>query len=367
MEILSQSDIVEFESLNTYRHNNAKPPKQAYLYFPTERETVEFDKNNPKKILRRIFQGGLKYTSFESDNLNNFENFLMKNQLILPEYWKRYDTLRFLQANGYDHDKTLKYIKDHIEWRTNNLPVIPTDNVKKILKLGFFYIHGRDNRFRPIIVLNPDIFVNNLNNYVLHDWVYSLIFVLEYLKEHCFLPGQIENWNLICDVGKSSILFIPKEFNKLLNILQSNYRCRLYKMYILNVSLFIKVLWKTINIMFDPTTQRKIKLLQEDSDIEQELFKYINKTQIEKRFGGTADNIESKFFPPIFPSNEYITSKEVTSIFVDENEYLEIINSNKEYRKSPFISNESNVTNLLSFKESFNTVLNEKSESIIII
>ena len=138
-------------------------------------------------------------------------------------------------------------------------------------------------------------------------------------------------------------------------------------MYILNVSLFIKVLWKTINIMFDPTTQRKIKLLQEDSDIEQELFKYINKTQIEKRFGGTADNIESKFFPPIFPSNEYITSKEVTSIFVDENEYLEIINSNKEYRKSPFISNESNVTNLLSFKESFNTVLNEKSESIIII
>jgi len=311
METISDSLNIEFESLNTENHLRAKPPKQSYLYFPSEYEMVEFDNKNPKKILRRIFEGGIKFNDFEEENFINFSKFLEEKSIILPNYWEKFNTIRYLQANGYDFEKTLKFIMEHIE---------------------------RDNRFRPILVLNPDIFVQNLNKYCLDDWINALIYMLEYIKEHCFLPGQIENWNLICDVGKSSIVFMPKELKTLMSILQSNYRCRLYVMYIVNVSLFVKVLWKTINILLDPSTQRKIKLLQGEAEIEREIFKNINRKQIEKRFGGLAENIEGRFFPPVFPSDEYFTSAEDEKVLIDENMYAEISKSNPMLKKSPFIN-----------------------------
>ena len=338
METISDSLNIEFEALNTENHLRAKPPKQSYLYFPSEYEMVEFDNKNPKKILRRIFEGGVKFNDFEEENFINFSKFLEEKSIILPNYWEKFNTIRFLQANGYDFEKTLKFIMEHIEWRLKYLPVVPTDNVKRILNLGYLYIHGRDNRFRPILVLNPDIFVQNLNKYCLDDWINALIYMLEYIKEHCFLPGQIENWNLICDVGKSSIVFMPKELKTLMSILQSNYRCRLYVMYIVNVSLFVKVLWKTINILLDPSTQRKIKLLQGEAEIEREIFKNINRKQIEKRFGGLAENIEGRFFPPVFPSDEYFTSAEDEKVLIDEDMYAEISKSNPMLKKSPFIN-----------------------------
>lgn len=339
MKTLSNSVLLEFHSYNTPSHEKAKPPKQSYFYFPTERETVEFDKTNPMNVLRRIFEGGVQYNSFEKENLDKFAHFLEKSNFTLPTYWEKENTLRFLQANGYDYEKAFNSIKVHIEWRLKCLPVNPTDNVKKLLNLGFFYIHGRDNRFRPIIVLNPEIFVNNLNKYGIDEWLLTLIYLLEYTKQQCLLPGQIENWTIICDVGKSSILSLPKELKLLLAILQNNYRCRLYSMYILNVSLFIKVLWKTISIGLDQSTQRKIKLLQGDGDIEREVFKNINKAQIERRFGGLADDIVTKFFPPIFPSDDFFTSEDDKKVCVDESKYFEIINTSQTYKRSPFLFN----------------------------
>jgi len=131
---------------------------------------------------------------------------------------------------------------------------------------------------------------------------------------------------------------MPKELKTLMSILQSNYRCRLYVMYIVNVSLFVKVLWKTINILLDPSTQRKIKLLQGEAEMEREIFKIINRKQIEKRFGGLAENIEGRFFPPIFPSDEYFTSAEDENALIDDEMYVEISKNNPMLKKSPFIN-----------------------------
>lgn len=370
MVSVSNSMILEFESLDTLRHKNAKPPKQAYLYFPNERESVELDKTNPKKILRRIFEGGIKYTLFESENLDNFAIFVSKRSMTFPSDWQRYNTLRFLQAYSFDYEKTLQNIKEHIDWRNKYIPVNPSDNVKKLLNLGFFYVHGRDNRFRPILFLNPEIFISNVSKYVLDDWVRTLIYLFEYIKDQCFLPGQVENWILICDVGKSSILFMPKELKALLSILQSNYRCRLYTMYILNVSLFIKVLWKTINMVLDPSTQRKIKLLQGDPDIEREVFNTINKAQVEMKFGGLAGNIDRKFFPPIFPSNDYFTNEDDHKILVTYSKYLDIISTNQALNPSPFIIEDKNEiinpsnTNTLA-KKSTIRVMTDNGDSIL--
>ena len=325
--------------MNTDRHKDAKPPQQAYLYFPSEMEIVQFDNGNSKKLLRRIFEGGVLFNSFETEHLNQFNLFLKKKNFTLPDNWETFNTLRFLLAYSFDYEKALKFILDHIDWRSKFLPVSPSDTVKKLLNIGFVYVHGRDNRFRPIVMLNPDIFINNLDKYSLDDWILTIIYLFEYIKENCFLPGQIENWNILCDVSKTSVIFMPNELKVILNVLQSNYRCRLNTMYIINVSFLIKILWKTISLVLDPFTLKKIKLLKGESDIEGEVFKIINKTQIESKFGGLACNIEKKFFPPIFPSLEYFVSEEDKNILVSQQKYIEIINTNHCLKKSPYIEN----------------------------
>ena len=83
MESLSNSVFLEFETMNTDRHKDAKPPQQAYLYFPSEMEIVQFDNGNSKKLLRRIFEGGVLFNSFETEHLNQFNLFLKKKNFTL--------------------------------------------------------------------------------------------------------------------------------------------------------------------------------------------------------------------------------------------------------------------------------------------
>jgi len=47
--------------------------------------------------------------------------------------------------------------------------------------------------------------------------------------------------------------------------------------------------------------------------------------------------VERKYFPPIFPSDEYFVNDEDREILVNVREYKEIIRVNKELRKSPYI------------------------------
>lgn len=338
MENLSDSVLIEYEDFTTYRHNLTKPPAHSYFYFPQDIEIIELNKTNPKKQLRRIFQGGVKYNDFELENLSKFKEELKKRDLSLPSYWEECNTYRFLQASGYDHSKTILLILEHLEWRKINFPVILTDKIKQILNSGFIYIHGRDNRFRPLIVFDPNIFSLNKKKFVTEDWILSLVFFFEYVTKNCFIPGQIENWNIICDVSKVSVLFLPSELKIILNTLQCNYRCRLYVAIVMNVSFLMKSIWNMIKMMLDESTERKVKLLNNIDDVNKELFKFINKSQLEKRFGGEAENLERKFFPPFFPSNEYFTENDdLAEILVNEEKYVEIIRNNDKLVPSPYV------------------------------
>lgn len=70
-----------------------------------------------------------------------------------------------------------------------------------------------------------------------------------------------------------------------------------------------------------------------------QIFKFINKTQIEKKFGGLAENIESNFFPPNFPSDDYFSDLDnINEILVDEEKHREKLKNNKNLTQSPYIS-----------------------------
>jgi len=296
------------------RHNLSKPPQEAYFYIPSTIDLVEYDSKYPHKTLRRIFQSKMStYLNYEEKMLKELDQEISlyntkypDDQLIFPWWYERCEKLRFLQASGYKINKTIKLLKDNIEWRNKLIPPVVTPKVFEILNCGFFYVHGRDYLFRPILVINFDYYKKYEKEYQLNDWLQAIIFIMEYLINHMLIPGQVENWNIITDLGSVSLLFIPSDAKKILDVLQSNYRCRLVKNFIFGMNLLMRGLMGMFKSMLDETAQRKIRIM--DKKKVYELFEIINEEQVEQRFGGKAPNVipgSNRLFPPIFPSDNY--------------------------------------------------------------
>lgn len=338
---LSEEIKKEFLSNETSRHLNAQPPKLAYFYLPKGRDVVEYDEKNQYKTTRRIFDAGVEFLSFEIEKLkelrSEIEMYNSKNvkKLSFPPNWMENNTLRFLQATAYNHAKTIEYLIAHLEFREKTFPIRVSDKIIEILNLGFLYGHGRDQRFRPLLVINAKVYKKYKDTYMIEEWVTAVMYFMEYLVNKLLVPGQVENWNTICDVDEVSVVFLPGNLKKIIEILQCNYRARLNVMYIMNISFFIKAFWNMIKGMLDPNTEKKIKMIGSDKN---PMFEFINKNQVEIKFGGTAKNIESHFFPHIIPDASNLNEKENKNKYLmDENHYCEFIEKNNQYVRSPYI------------------------------
>ena len=117
----------------------------------------------------------------------------------------------------------------------------PNDKIFEILNLGFTYIHGRDHQFRPVIVCQPYIYVQHENEFSYDDWMRSTVFICEYAANHMLIPGQIENWVMITNSRHVSMLFLPSEMKKVINVMSDNYRSKLYINYIIGMSRTLRI------------------------------------------------------------------------------------------------------------------------------
>lgn len=334
---LDDLTISDFDNNVLNHYKSVNPPRESFLFFPSRKEVFFCSESeNVNKLIRKIFNGSTEYLEFENEHLKNLKTELKKSYPNNEFSWDDGLILKYLIASRNDYKKAIQLIIEYFHWRKKIFPIILTDSIKKILNSGFIYGHGRDNRFRPIIVLNPEIYMKDRKMYSYNDWMTALIYFFEFLIENCLIPGQIENWNLICSLDNLNILFLPKELKNMLNTLTQNFCCRLNRMFIINVSFFQQALWIAIKNLLDPITQNKIKLFRGLDQIK--LLKFINKEQIEKKFGGQAENIEKNFFPPKFPSNAYLLSKErYEEILVSESKYIEMVNSNNKIVVSPYL------------------------------
>jgi len=338
-----KNEILEdFNSENSERHILAKPPKEAYFYFPKPDEIVIHDPQNPTKTLRRLFEGNVVYLKFEQEKLTGFKQYISnyeqkKNsqKVEFPDYWRDHDTLRCLQARAYDYEKTLENLLPHLDFRKIYIPTQLSDKTVEVLNTGFLYSHGRDNRFRPIIVIRAAIFKKNLSKYSYEDWERAIVYFMEYNIKNLLIPGQIENWNTICDLDDCSVMTLPSEFTRILNMITANYRCRLFVMYILNLSIFLRAIWQVVKLMLDPVTQKKIQIVQPGAA---EMFTFIHPSQIETRFGGKAKEIQNSFFPHIRPSEQYfVDSDKINDILISEEQYRKKIENDPKIVQSPHL------------------------------
>jgi CRAL/TRIO domain len=82
-----------------------------------------------------------------------------------------------------------------------------TQKVIDALKSGIIYHHGRDHRYRPIIVMRTKILMEcGLTN---DEIKLTLTYFIEYMLDNAILPGQVENWVIITDMDGVGITNVP--------------------------------------------------------------------------------------------------------------------------------------------------------------
>ena len=251
--------------------------------------------------------------------------------------------LRYHQSTGFNCEKTIQALLDYVKYKEDNRNLQLTTNILEILNSGALYVHGRDCKYRPIIVMNMEIFYSLKDKYQASDFEATATKFNDYIVDNMLIPGQVENWCLIVYMGNASIFNLPDSVKKLFILVQNNYRCRLYKSFIVGLSSFMTFLWGIIKYILDPNTAKKFEILK-DSELGQ-IQKLINGKQLEKKFGGEAPNVPNTnlLFPPREISNQYLLNTDIRErVLVSKEDYIKIITNNKLILESPYLKDEIN-------------------------
>lgn len=64
-------------------------------------------------------------------------------------------------------------------------------------KAGFFYASGRDRNFRPVLVFNA----KKIDMKDFEKSFKATVLIHEEIIKNMFLPGQVESWVIIYDLG----------------------------------------------------------------------------------------------------------------------------------------------------------------------
>ena len=222
--------------------------------------------------------------------------------------------------------------------------------IVELLNSGYLYVHGRDSKFRPIIILNLELLSEIKGKYNDSEFETAAIKFIDYIIHNLLLPGQIENWIFVIFIGNSALFSLKDQIVKIITAMQNNYPGRLYRSYILGLSTLMSYAWMIIKAFLSATTVKKFFVLK-DSDW-CEMHKLINQSQIEKRFGGIAENINYSntanstkvikyLFPPSNISDYYLLKDEdPKEILVDDQTYITTLNKDKRFISCPHLINE---------------------------
>lgn len=276
-----------------------RPPPESYHFEPSD-DDVMFDKDSTN-WQRLIFPECGEYNDYEEEKYEELQDYIEDQNVIIPSHIGKAAFMRFHQANHYKPKKTVEDLVNHLEWRKRTLPIYLTSEQKRFLAEGLFYIHGRDRCYRPLNVFDPKVIIGKDAN---RDEILMIVhFVLQYMIENMLVPGKIENWISVMDLANLSVNQLPKKWlTAFIKSCQSNYKCRGVKSFILNSSWGVRAIWRMAQAFVDVKVKQKIVF--HNSTQNEELISMFHPSQLEKKFGGEAENL-TVFWPPKAVSNEY--------------------------------------------------------------
>lgn len=110
-----------------------------------------------------------------------------------------------------------------------------------------------------------------------------------------FLPGQVESWDIIYDLGGMGVTEIPTGVLKsMMQKMSSNYGGRLHRLWVVNAPMTISISWKIVSAFLDKVTVDKIKISKSSSD--KDMWNVCDKSQVEVKYGGTQPNRKTYWY-----------------------------------------------------------------------
>ena len=281
-------------------------PEEVFRYVPTGEKVFV---GAGKGIVRFIFYE-TEFTQFEKDQISEFKEFLQDKQVDVEVKIRDEEILRTLIGCKFEFDRAVQAIENSVRWKSEFMPNgIESLRVRaeSLLNSGCIYIHGRDHRYRPLIILNAERF--DLDTYNAQDYSLLLCYILEYCIKNLMIPGHIENWIIITDLNNKSLSSLPiSELKSIIKILQDNFRCRMIVNYVVNAPRTLKFIWNIVKGFVETHTVNKIRILREGQP--KEMKQHFALSQIEKKYGGTAEDLIDTFWPPTLPSGPFEAENE---------------------------------------------------------
>ena len=137
----------------------------------------------------------------------------------------------------------------------------------------------------------------------LEEVVKTSWFLCFYMIDQLFVREKVENWIFVSDLGGLSLSKIPtKHLKKFMLEAQEFLKCRLRKFFYFNTTFGLRAIFAIISPFLDKVVREKTCLKKGMTD--PQLLKFAHPSQIEKKFGGEAENL-TEFWPPVCPSTEY--------------------------------------------------------------
>ena len=124
-------------------------------------------------------------------------------------------------------------------------------------------------------------------------------FMLQFAADNLLLPGKVENWMCISDLGYRGLSDLPlNTLRKITKVLQDIFKCRLAFSAMINCPKSVYFIYSCLKPFLDPVTIDKIAVAK--TNVAHEVISYFNPYQVEERYGGKAPNL-TVFWPPVFP------------------------------------------------------------------
>lgn len=273
-------------------------PEYDYLRPPASTKLVTHEDSYKLKItsarrIRRIFYK-TEFDEMEKQKLQEFEELLKRDQITLPPWWNKQETLRWCYSKRLDLPQSLSLFKNYLNWSQDPKYHKLTPEGLEALKKGVVYQLGRDSKMRPIMIVD----VRKIVDYQMDvdHFINAMVHVLEVIRMKMYLPGHVENNIVIIETDSMSLFNVPLgHLQGIISTASNNYPESLAKMYILNPSFILRTSWNLVKNMMEAETSDKISILK--SDEFDQIQQLIPKDQLEEKFGGTLPNL-TEFWPP---------------------------------------------------------------------
>ena len=258
-------------------------------------------KNIPREN-KKIFGESLNFTQQEINTINNLKkNYYINNDLISNN-----QLLRFCYFYKLNTEKIKQAINNYIKIY-QHIKKIQIFSIIPLFSSNIIYLNGYDLNFHPNLYINLDQLYKSNRKYkngLISDYFLYIFYII---ISNVVLPGKIETINVLIDFDNINNFIIDKEIKNYLLLIQNVFPYRFNKIFLLNVNEIDIVTIKFYLLMFHQTIRNNIEIIKKGNI--QNLEKYINKNQLEKKYYGNLGKL-SNFSIQISNQNNHSSSGE---------------------------------------------------------